>query len=266
MGCNAIVVGRSEFSLINSDVKPDTVLNLGTGSLLPCNTQDVESQSFKKKCGLTRLGDAYMALTQGRKTWEDTVCLSQNGSAESGHYRLDVALKNDVRLDNTSAMPLLQSLMLKDQHLPRIIKEIAQRLFAALFYFELTSIPIRSGTRHHVEGQILCKRKAGDPALCQIVRRLGSSTILIDGKAVRETPIQDIHHNINLQLSFVANESVSIHLKESHTGHSFPLSGAPYNLSRQVARGGLAASFGTSTHKRGGSELYGRPARRRRNH
>ncbi|KAL9948563.1 hypothetical protein ACHAO5_001663 [Verticillium nonalfalfae] len=265
MGCNAIVVGRSEFSLIRPDVKPDMVLNFGTGSLPSHDIPDAKSKGFWETFGLTRLGNAYMTMIHGQKTWEDTVCLSHNASAESGHYRLDITLKKEVRLDDTSAMPFLKSLMLQDQLLPKVTREIAQRLFAALFYFELTSVPIRSGSRHRVEGQVLCKRKAGDTALPHIMRRFGSSTILIDGKATRVSPLADTHGNIRLPLVFAANQAVAIELKESGTGQAFPLSGAPYGLNRLITCGGVAASFGTSTHKRkANTEVEGRPTRRRR--
>ncbi|KAI3331236.1 hypothetical protein F4824DRAFT_476071 [Ustulina deusta] len=47
---------------------------------------------------------------------------------------------------------------------------------------------------------------------------------------------------------------------------SFPLSGSPYNSSVLVSHGGLAASFGTRSHKRrrADCESHGRPSRRRR--
>ncbi|KAI3326631.1 hypothetical protein HD806DRAFT_532267 [Xylariaceae sp. AK1471] len=215
---------------------------------------------------LPRLARAYMSLMQGRSTWNDAACLVKRESKHIGHYRLDIALEGDIRLDDVSSMPLLRSLVLRDTSLKETIKETAQRLFAALFYFELTALPTPVGSRFRIEGQIVCTRKAGDSALPQIFQRLASSTLLINKKATRFKLAYDVYGNIVLPLVFFADQSFSLEVKQDRSRSSFPLSGSPYINSVLVSRGGLAASFSTRSHKRrrADCESRGRLSRRRR--
>lgn len=92
-----------------------------------------------------------------------------------------------------------------------------------------------------------------------------SSTVLIDRKATRVRPLEDAYSNIRLSLVFAANQAVAMKLRESRTEKAIPLSCAPYGLDRLITCGGVAASFGTSTHKReANTEVEGPPTRRRR--
>lgn len=187
-------------------------------------------------------------------------------SRHIGHYRLDIALEGEIRLDDVSSMPFLRSMVLRDTALEETIEKIAQRLFAALFYFELTALPTPLESRFRIEGYILCTRKAGDSALPRISQRLGSSTLLVDKKATSFEVKYDVHGNIVVPLVFYANQCFSLEVKQGSYGSSFPLSGSPYNNSALALRGGLAALFGNRTHKRKreDSEWHGQQSQRRK--
>ncbi|KAI0525818.1 acyl transferase/acyl hydrolase/lysophospholipase [Xylaria bambusicola] len=263
---NPTIVGLSEFSALTKDARPDLIINLGTGSEPEPEARNERRLRFWRDGWLARLARAYMSLMQGRSTWNDAACLVKRESRHIGHYRLDVALEGEIRLDDVSSMPLLRSVVLRDTALGETIEEIAQRLFAALFYFELTALPTPVDSRFHIEGQILCTRKAGDSALPQISQRLSSSTLFINKKAMRFKVKYDTYGNIVVPLVFFADQSFSLEIKQDSSSSPFPLSGSPYNNPALVSRGSLAASFGTRSHKRrrADGELRGRPCRRRR--
>lgn len=174
-------------------------------------------------------------------------------------------LKGSVSLDDTTSMPLLKSLVLRDPILHKTIEELTQRLFAALFYFELVWIPDVVGSRFLVRGQVLCTRKSGDPALPLILQRLDRGRLFVDGKAVPFKVVQTPDENLKVFISYIAGHSFRLDVREAQEGTAFPLSGSPYTLSTLISRGGLAASFGTRTHKRKAEhELPGPQVRRRR--
>ncbi|KAI1489423.1 hypothetical protein F5X96DRAFT_683944 [Biscogniauxia mediterranea] len=255
----------SEFSELTGDTTPDFVINLGTGSPSEPNMIAERPRGFWRTGWLPRLVHAYLSFLRGRRTWNDVLCLVKRTPRENGCYRLDITLEGTVTLDDTASMPLLRSLVLRDTALRDIIEELAQRLFAALFYFELTAIPAtRSGSRFHIHGQILCTRKAGDPALPHILRRLSNSALLVDGREIRNKPAVDPYGNIQIILHFTARQCINLELKDGRSSPPFPLSGAPYTISKLVTRGGLAATFGTRSHKRKADlEMGGQPRRRR---
>lgn len=258
------MIALSEFTHLTKDAKPDFVINLGTGSSPQREFKDERSRGVWRSGWLLRLIWAYMSHLQGERTWNDLTCLVKRNQRGNGHYRLDVTLEERVRLDDTTSMPLLRSVVLRDKVLQETIQELTQRLFAALFYFELTTVPTRSCSRFDIQGQVLCIRKARDPALPQIQQRLSSAVLSIDGKNTQFTLVEDAYGNIGMPLSFTAEGPIMIELREGRSGPSFPLSGAPYTIPELVARSGLAASFGTRIHKRRADHELSRQFVRRR--
>lgn len=261
---NPTLIGLSEFSMVTEDAKPDFVINLGTGSSPNVAIRNERRGGSWRDGWLLRLVWAYLSLLGGQRTWNDVACLVKE-PRQNGHYRLDVTLKGKFHLDDTASMPLLKSLVLRDSILHDTIQELAQRLFAALFYFELISIPTPLGSQYLVRGQVLCTRKIGDRALPLILQRLDGSMLSVDGKAIPFKVAQRSDVNITCTLTFVADRSFRLELNKARSNLSFPLSGSPYTIPTLVSRGGLEASFGTRAHKRKAEcELAGSQVRRRR--
>ncbi|KAH8653619.1 hypothetical protein BX600DRAFT_526837 [Xylariales sp. PMI_506] len=253
----------AEFSKLTTDATLDFLINLGTGS--PSESHVIEKQKGLWPIGwLTRLVHAYLSFLNGRNAWNDVICLVKRTPKEKGCYRLDITLRGNVSLDDTASMPLLRSLAINDLGLQIVIRELAQRLFAALFYFELTAVPMRSGSRYRVSGQILCTRKVGDPALPLVTQRLSNYVLLVDGREMPMRPTSDSHGNVRIILELTTCQCINLELKESRSSQSFPLSGAPYTVSCLVAQGGLAATFGNRGHKRKAEDWSDRQRRRRR--
>ncbi|KAI0131057.1 hypothetical protein F4814DRAFT_153969 [Daldinia grandis] len=211
---NPTIIGLAEFRKLTADDTPDFVINLGTGSPSKPSMVAERPRGLWRTGWLPRLFHAYLSYLRGRRTWDDVICLVRKAPREHGCYRLDITLKGTIPLDDTASMPLLRSLVLRDVGLRAVIDELAQRLFAALFYFELTAVPTKLGSRFRIQGQVLCTRKAGDPALAHILRRLNNYILLIDGRQMRTKPAADSHGNIQFVLDFTAGEKVNLELKK----------------------------------------------------
>lgn len=262
---NPTIVGLAEFSKLTADATPDYVVNLGTGSLSePDMVVETSRGQWRRTGWLPRLVHAYLSFLRGDRTWNDAICLVKSAPREDGYYRLDIKLQGSIPLDDTSSMPLLRSLVLRDAGLRAVVDELAQRFFAALFYFELSAIPSNSSSRFRIQGQMMCMRKAGDPALARILERLANSFLSIDGKEMRIEPTTDIHGNVQLLLDFTAGQCIDMKLREGRSSPPFPLSGAPYKIEGLVTKGGLAATFGTRGLKRKADLELGGQLRRRR--
>ncbi|KAK6843400.1 hypothetical protein PG987_004260 [Apiospora arundinis] len=261
---NPTIVGLAEFSKLTAGAMPDYVVNLGTGSLSEPDMVVGTLRGQWRTGWLPRLVHAYLSFLRGDRTWNDAICLVRSAPRGDGYYRLDIKLQGSIPLDDTASMPLLRSLVLRDEGLRTVIDELAQRFFAALFYFELCAIPSSSRSRFRIQGQMRCMRKAGDPALARILERLANSFLSIDGKEMRIEPTTDVHGNVQLLLDFTAGQCIDMKLREGRSSPPFPLSGAPYKIEGLVTKGGLTATFGTRGHKRKvGFELGGQPRRRR---
>ncbi|KAI1655482.1 acyl transferase/acyl hydrolase/lysophospholipase [Daldinia decipiens] len=262
---NPTLVGLSEFERMALGARPDFVLNLGAGSPLELDLEDEMPQRPRRYGWLTRLVRAYLSHLQGQRTWNDVTCLLKKEARTNSYYRLNVTLHGETSLDDTTAMPRLRSLVLQDTTLRDTINKFARRLFAALFYFELTEVPTTFGSCFNVKGNILCLRRAGDPALTPILERLQNSVLLINGQKTKFKSAKDAKGNIKVALVFVGHSSISLELKEMRWNTAFHLSGSPYILPELVSRSGLAAPFGTRTHKRKAeSDLPERQSQRRR--
>ncbi|CAM1508786.1 Fc.00g056340.m01.CDS01 [Cosmosporella sp. VM-42] len=260
---NPILVALSEFAAINGNAKPDLVLNIGTGSTPDVPIKD-QRPRFIMDSWLVRLKRAYMSLMQGKKNWH-AANASKGIRRRNGMYRLDITLQQPPALDDTTTMAMLTSLVQRDTLTLKAVPEIVSHLFATLFYFELDSLPKRSGSKFSVSGQILCIRKGNDPALPKILERLRKSTVLINGKPVSCVTDTDAHSNILQEVVFTTGNSILIEIMEGGSRHAFPISGSPHNIAKLISGGRMTAAFGTRTHmKRPSSETCSRPSKRRK--
>ncbi|KAH9887882.1 acyl transferase/acyl hydrolase/lysophospholipase [Xylariomycetidae sp. FL2044] len=191
---NPTVIGLWEFRTIGLGAKPDLVVNLSTGS--SSDYYDVASrrpQVLRRYGWLPRLIRAYLSHLQGQRTWNDVTGLVKKEPRTHGYYRLDIALQGKVGLDDTAAMPRLRSLTLQDTVLRDTISQLARRLFAALFYFELTAVPTQSGSRFRIHGRIACSvRDAWRPGILAEALREKTSY----GVPSEERALAALQHNI----------------------------------------------------------------------
>ncbi|RKK85892.1 hypothetical protein BFJ68_g15415 [Fusarium oxysporum] len=261
---NPLSIALAEFAATNGNAQPDLVLNVGTGTSPNAPLRDEES-NFITDSWILRLKRAYMSLMQGRRIWDDVTSTDINAGRNCGRYRLDLTISNPPAIDDTTSMPVLVSMVYRDDILLGAVPEIAYHLFATLFYFELTALPQKSGSNLYVKGSILCTRKGRDAALPKVANKLRRSKVYINGKSCRSTVETDEHGNIHQHLEFITGQSLLIELKEEGSLRAFPISGSPYNIKNLIERGSTTAVFGMRTHKKRVRELTcSRPSKRRR--
>ncbi|KAF5565955.1 patatin phospholipase [Fusarium phyllophilum] len=261
---NPLSIALAEFAATNGNAQPDLVLNVGTGTSPNAPLRDEESK-FITDSWILRLKRAYMSLMQGRRIWDDVTSTDINAGRNCGRYRLDLTISNPPAIDDTASMPVLVSMVYRDDILLGAVPEIAYHLFATLFYFELTALPQKSGSNLYVKGSILCTRKGRDAALPKVANKLRRSKVYINGKSCRSTVETDEHGNIHQHLEFITGQSLLIELKEEGSLRAFPISGSPYNIKNLIERGSTTAVFGMRTHKKRVRELTcSRPSKRRR--
>ncbi|KAH7031045.1 acyl transferase/acyl hydrolase/lysophospholipase [Microdochium trichocladiopsis] len=259
---NPTLVGLSEFSELYADAKPDVVLNLGTGSTMTTTSPRSRLGRILARGWLGRLILAYLSFLQGDRTWDDVVGLLRK-RPQDGFFRLNVALSSAVALDDIGAMPSLRSLVLKDKPLKAAVGELAHRLFAALFYMELTSAASCSSFSSRVAGVILCKRKAPDSAVASIIARLTKYNIYANGQRLENQTLVNVRGDIEIQLVTTTTHDISIELEEIASGSRFPISGSPFSLAALIRNSEATAVFGKRLQKRRGDRMYGPSVKRR---
>ncbi|EXA28741.1 hypothetical protein FOVG_19666 [Fusarium oxysporum f. sp. pisi HDV247] len=261
---NPLMIALAEFAAWNGNAQPDLVLNVGTGTSPNAPLRDEES-GFITDSWILRLKRAYMSIMQGQRIWDDATSANLNAGRNCGRYRLDLTITNPPAIDDTTSMPVLVSMVYRDDILLGAVPEIAYHLFATLFYFELTALPQKSGSNLYVKGSILCTRKGRDAALPKIAKKLRRSKVYINGKSCRSIIETDEHGNIQQHLEFMTGQSLLIELKEEGSLRAFPISGSPYDITNLIERGSTTAVFGMRTHKKRVRELTcSRPSKRRR--
>ena len=206
-----------------------------------------------------------MTSMNGSKTWSNLSAIFKRNPNPAGYYRLDPVISDLPALDDITKIASLKNLVSSDSHIQLQAKRIAQRLFASLFYFELTDIPRRGEqARFHIEGNMLCTRKCPDPALDQIYKRLVSSKLYIGGKQMACRVLRDKDGNIYLPVGFDNDEIVGIEIKEKGVDEAFPISGSPLAVQMLIRESGFIDHFGTRTHKRKNHGVNEGPHKRRR--
>ncbi|KAG4257790.1 hypothetical protein FPRO03_13676 [Fusarium proliferatum] len=261
---NPLTIALAEFAATHGKAQPDLVLNVGTGTSPNAPLKD-EVSKFITDSWIVRLKRAYMSLMQGRRIWDDVTSADVHAGRNCGRYRLDLTVANPPAIDDAASMPVLLSMVYRDDILLGAVPEIACHLFATLFYFELTALPQKSGSNLCVKGSILCTRKGRDAALPKIAKKLLRSKVYVNGKSCRSIIETDEHGNIQQHLEFITGRSLLIELKEEGSLRAFPISGSPYDITNLIERGSTTAVFGMRTHKKRVRELTcSRPSKRRR--
>jgi hypothetical protein len=194
-------------------VEPDVVLSLGTGyqvdedaimnGLSPTETspligspvistdlgraeiamatalQDVQQPRGLWRSGfITRCLESFLSTMDGQKFYD--LPNQWNRAAdeiENRYYRLNTQLQGKTpALDDVSTMKPLKSETRKQHTKSKSLNELAECLISSLFYFELTSRPIRNRSHISCQGQILCIVGPGHKGSSKLHRLLNSLT------------------------------------------------------------------------------------------
>ena len=253
-----LTMALSEFHAVYPDVsQPQFLINLGTGTARsPERHQENRRRALFRNNFIARAFRSYMKLLSGQRPWEDFRRSVKSSSVKDRFFRLDVIFEGpEPRLDDVTVIPELKDLVLSDQSLYQAIGEIARRIIAALFYFELEAIPEQNNGEFKGVGHIFCFRKRSDPALTALVDKLSrsSATFVLNGVkvpgSITDPSFWDADGNFQKRIPFKVNGEISISLREEGS-QDYPISGAPFTVEKLVAAQGLNSHFGTADHKR----------------
>ncbi|OAA54615.1 hypothetical protein LEL_11004 [Akanthomyces lecanii RCEF 1005] len=254
------MVARAEHNAMHPQGKLDLIANLGCGTRRRCgarNQTEASHRAFWK-----RLLDAGESLMEGQRAWNDYTSICSRDERRNRLYRLDIAVDRLPELDDAASIPSLRSLVHNDSCLRKAITDFAEHLFATLFCFEITEVPISTGDGFLVTGRICCLRPGDDPAAPKIVQRLAASAVTVNGKSVKWELQRDEQGCIYQRMSFVSGEKIDIRLSEKTGKRQRRISGAPYSLGSLVRHSALQADFGTRVPKRKVTEEPPGPAPR----
>ncbi|CAI6090991.1 unnamed protein product [Clonostachys chloroleuca] len=225
---------------------PDFILSLGTGESRPKN--DVSERATGTSwCSwltpwlyrLAQMNFMKMLDEQPRKVIQ----------ANPRYYRLTTKFDHDIpRLDDVNSIQTLQSHVDQDQTLVSKIENIAERLIASLFYFELDAVPEKIDGRYFVSGCILCDIAISEPAFPGLFRCLDSTSAQF---WINRCPMTDVveknsfdrYGNFRKKVALTTDGVFDIALKRGGL-EACSISGAPFSLPRLIALQGLTAVFG----------------------
>lgn len=225
---------------------PDFILSLGTGEFRPKN--DVSERATGTSwCSwltpwlyrLAQMNFMKMLDEQPRKVIQ----------ANPRYYRLTTKFDHDIpRLDDVNSIQTLQSHVDQDQTLVSKIENIAERLIASLFYFELDAVPEKIDGRYFVSGCILCDIAISEPAFPGLFRCLDSTSAQF---WINRCPMTDVveknsfdrYGNFRKKVALTTDGVFDIALKRGGL-EACSISGTPFSLPRLIALQGLTAVFG----------------------
>ena len=148
------------------------------------------------------------------------------------------------------------------------INNVARYMIASLFYFELASVPQRSGGRYVGTGHILCSIRRNDPAFRLLFDRLSRNSAQF---WVSSCPVIDVDDscfggdgNFQKQVELNTYNRFAIALKQD-SSEPCNISGSPFSITKLILLQGFSAVFGRPDHrKRKGSGYSENPKKKHR--
>lgn len=142
--------------LFNSPIIPT---DLGRAEIAMATAlQDVQQPRGIWRSGfITRCLESFLSTMDGQKFYDLPNQWNRAADGMNRYFRLNVQLEGKTpALDDVSTMSPLKSEARKQHTKNKSLDELAECLISTLFYFELTSRPIRNRSHFSCQGQILC--------------------------------------------------------------------------------------------------------------
>lgn len=236
------------------------LINIGSGQQAKSSTTNPRGllsgvMGAYRTSAFARIVSAYEWLLNGLSYWESyTGSMKQSSELRERCVRLDTPILQ-ARLDDATAVPELKATVHSDMLLSKTIDDLADRIVASLFYFELESIPDHSYGNVEVKGRILCLRRSGDAALPLVVEKLRNHQVRfsINNKVLGSDLLKwalDEKGDFSVPTeNLVTGQELSVSLRWPD-GRCYPVSGSPFLVPNLVVLQGLDAPFGLPDHRR----------------
>uniref|UniRef100_A0A093XBG7 Calcium-independent phospholipase A2-gamma n=1 Tax=Talaromyces marneffei PM1 TaxID=1077442 RepID=A0A093XBG7_TALMA len=238
----------SEIKVIASEEEEPLVVSLGTGSV---NVDRPASPSVSRRAwknGLIyRFFEALMSSIGSKRYWR----------SDNNYYRFNVKFDHEEpKLDDTQQIPAMASRADEQFRSSGQLDELAFRLIAAHFHFELEDLPRRVGDRFAGVGHILCDLKKGHPAYDALVNHLTRSgaKFYLNGSPIAgnmaDRAFKDSTGNVRQRVEFmIAHETLSIQLKVRQSDPQ-QISGSPFCIAKRIRDQNLDSFFGQANHRK----------------
>ncbi|KAH7354518.1 hypothetical protein B0T11DRAFT_260903 [Plectosphaerella cucumerina] len=257
---NPVDVGRQEAAALwPHATHPDIVLSIGTGRLGESDRPPAQSSTLAaiKRSGrfLTRL---LTCLPENpvwnAHKWHETITAWNERLGDVSGVRLDVELPCLPALDDVSAMGWLRTAVRQQAASSGVMGSLVETFLAKLFFFELTSRPIRSRRGVSCQGSILCDLPPG-PDLAHLVSRLEREgfvfhvldiSVPLTGSAEWELETHPLRLPVEVCVSGLeARFSVAL---SDQSRQSCDISSSPFTLNWLMTAQGWCKPFGRADH------------------
>jgi hypothetical protein len=182
----------------------------------------------------------------------------RRGDRKERYFRFDIEFDSpEPALDITKIQELKAAARVAIQG-SKELDQLARRIVAELFIFELEYEPPRENGKYICIGRILCRLRANHPTFGVLIEHLAKNLtkFLVQGQPIEGT-IEDGswldnggNFNKKVSLELVDRRSnISLQLQEG-TLEPCSISGSPYTIDSLVMAQQLGACFGTSDHKK----------------
>lgn len=248
---------------------PATPMDLGRAEIAMATAlHDVQKPRGLWRSGfITRCLESFLSTMDGQKFY-DLPNQWNRGADEINkrYFRLNVQLRGKIpALDDVSTMSPLK-LETRKQHIKsRSLDELAECLISTLFYFELTSRPIRNRSHISCQGQILCiigPARKNDAKLQRLLNTLtekGSKFYIahrpLSGPINSLANIDPVTKHFRLKVELRVRDLgslIPISLRLGNTNHSVSegrnISASPFTVNGLLAAQGWESPFGRADH------------------
>ena len=236
--------------------EPDYGISLGTGTTkrFPFASKIPSHSPAKKENFAWRLVYTLLESIDGERQWW-RFYNSLSPAARIRHWRLNVQLKEEPNLDDTSSLASLkdETKAYLDAN-KQLIQQLVDTMIASIFYFELDEVPRFLDGVFYCAGHIYCRLNLSSRGREQLYQRLlqNSAFFLVDGRPIpctRSIPNGAPPFRCRIQFSTRdLKEELFISIR-GITQQPRLISGLPQSISNLIHAQQLYAPFGRIDHQ-----------------
>jgi hypothetical protein len=233
----------------------------GPSTIASCGTGEEESTALRSSWEhfWERAREVWFPLRLFQ-AWKINQVKQPHVNEREGFFRFDVKFKKMPALDEVRGMEETGRLAREAALASPLVRDLARRLRAELFFFELDSsgFPQFRNRTYHCVGNIYCRLGTRTRALGGLLEELSRLSALFrcQGGPVRcdfsgpgcRDEYGRFRKGITLRVRS-CQEPFDIRLEDGEGSETYKISGSPFSLDRLVRQQKLNAYFGTADHR-----------------
>ncbi|CZR65314.1 related to calcium-independent phospholipase A2 [Phialocephala subalpina] len=265
---NPIELGLREVKAVTSAKKATLKVSLGTG-LSKKQSRLQDSATWWSDMWFLRLFRAFWSSMDSQEA-SDAIRTKERDNLRSElktgekkrrgeYFRFNLRFDGKgPSLDDTSKISDMKIMARESMLQSGEVIRLAQSLVSKLFVFELREVGRKENDQYQCVGHILCRCRAGSPALDALIARLVRSTayFYLQGRSLTGTMsdrmcfsedgnfTKEVHFNISSK-----TDLISLQLHENG-GEPYDISASPFSIEWLISAQGLDRVFSAPTHTR----------------